>query len=118
MSDNKLTNSAAESKHEGFPIEPCLRLYTLVQEYLDSIKYTGPVGLSCNNTKLFPAFCPYWDATKGAYYVVGCTGPPLRIMDIEDFNSQLQQGLLEKATKASIPSNVKLLLVFHQLMFL
>jgi hypothetical protein len=87
----------------------------LVREYLDSIKYTGPVGLSCDDTKLFPAFRPYWDAVKEVYYVVGCTGSPLRIADIEDFNSQLRQGLLEKATKASVPSNVKSLLLFHQL---
>ena len=95
-------NSTAESKREKFPIEPCLQSYTLVREYLDSIKYTGPVGLSCDDMKLFPAFRPYWDATKGAYYVVGCTGSPLHIADIEDFDSQLRRGLLEKATKVNI----------------
>jgi len=97
--DGKLLNSVAESKCEKFPIEPCLCSYILVQEYLDSIKYTGPVGLSCDDTKLFPVFRPYWDAAKDAYFVVGCTGSPLRIADIEDFNSQLQRGLLEKVTK-------------------
>ena len=77
--------------------------------------YTGPVGLSCDDTKLFPAFRPYWDAIEEAYYVVGCTGSPLRIADIEEFNSQLKQGLLEKATKVSTRSNVRPLPPFNQL---
>ena len=108
-----MSSSAAESKREKFPIEPCLCLYILVQEYLDSIKYTRPVGLSCDDTKLFPAFCPYWDATKEAYYVVGCTGSPFHIADIEDFNFQLQRGLLEKATKVSGPSTIRLPSLSH-----
>lgn len=109
MSDGKISTSAAESKREKFPLEPCLRSYTLIREYLDSIKHTGPVGLSCDDTKLFPAFRPYWDASEEAHYVVGCAGSPVRIVNIEDFTSQLQRGLLEKATKVSVPSNIKLL---------
>jgi hypothetical protein len=91
--------STAESKQEKFPIEPCLRSFVLVRNYLDSINYIGPVGLSCDDTKLFAAFRPYWDAKEETYYVVGCTGPPLRIANIEEFDRQLQRGCLEKATK-------------------
>ena len=71
----------------------------MVRNYLNSIDYDGPVGLSCDDTKLFAAFRPYFNAIEDAYYVVGCTGPPMRIIDIDDFNKQLHQGHLEKATK-------------------
>jgi hypothetical protein len=95
-------NSTAESKRAKFPIEPCERSYRLVREYLESINYTGPVGLSCDDTKLFAAFRPYWDATEGTYYVVGCVGSPLRIANIEEFEYQLRQGHMEKATKVKL----------------
>lgn len=91
--------STAESKQEKFPIIPCHRSFVLVRNYLESINYTGPIGLSCDDTKLFAAFRPYWNAEEGSHYVVGCTGSPLRIADIEEFEYQLQRGCLEKATK-------------------
>lgn len=90
---------ATESKQEKFPIQPCLRSFILVRKYLDSINYSGPVGLSCDDSKLFPAFCPYFNLKEQVYYVVGSTGAPLRIADLEDFDAQLKQGLLAKATK-------------------
>lgn len=98
--DNRV-HRAIESKQEKFPIAPCHRSFILVRNYLDSINYSGPVGLSCDDSKLFPAFRPYFDAKEGAYYVVGCTGTPLRIVDIEEFNVQLKRGLLVKATKVN-----------------
>jgi hypothetical protein len=99
--------SAIHSKEEKFPIEPCPRSFQLVRHYLNSINYDGPVGLSCDDSKLFAAFRPYFNTAEDAYYVVGCTGSPLRIADIDDFNDQLCQGNLEKATKVSesIPPN-------------
>ena len=98
MTDNWVC-SAMESKQEKFPIKPCLRSFILVRSYLDLINYSGPVGLSCDDSKLFPAFRPYFDSKEDTYYVVGCTGTPLQIADIEEFNTQLKQGLLTKATK-------------------
>lgn len=101
-SHNKPLDSATESKREKFPIEPCQRSYTMVRNYLDSINYAGPVGLSCDDTKLFAAFRPYWNAIEDTYYVVGCTGLPLRIANIEEFQHHLQRGQMEKATKVSL----------------
>ena len=94
---------AIESKQEKFPIKPCLHSFALVRGYLDSINYSGPVRLSCDNSKLFPAFRPYFDSKEDVYYVVGCTGTPLRIANIEESNTQLKWGLLEKATKVGSP---------------
>lgn len=102
MADDQVCR-ATESKQEKFPIVPCLRSFVLVRGYLNAINYDGPVGLSCDDSKLFPAFRPYFDSKEDAYYVVGCTGTPLRIADIEEFNVQLEQGLLVKAAKVSPP---------------
>lgn len=92
---------ATESKQEKFPIQPCERSFILVRQYLDSINYDGPVGLSCDDSKLFPAFRPYFNSTEQVYYVVGSTGAPLQIADIEDFDARLKEGSLVKATKVS-----------------
>jgi hypothetical protein len=77
----------------------------MVHNYLDSVNYSGPVGLSCDDTKLFATFRLYWDASEEMYYVVGCTSSPLQITNIEEFEHQLQQGRLEKATKVRFNSS-------------
>lgn len=83
----------------GFPIGLQDRCWDLVAERLDVYGYTGPVGLSCDDTKLFAAFRPYYDRSRNVYYLLGSTGEPLEIRDPEDLARTIKEGNLQKATK-------------------
>ena len=63
----------------SFPITICERNLDLASEYLSSLKYPGPVGLSCDNTKLHLSLRTYWDADKGCHFLVGTTGEPIAV---------------------------------------
>ncbi|KAJ7727802.1 hypothetical protein DFH07DRAFT_970018 [Mycena maculata] len=67
-----------EARESRFPMELGERNFTLVQDYLASIKYDGPTGLSCDDTKLFPALRLYHDKTEKADFLVGAFGGPIR----------------------------------------
>ena len=83
----------------GFPIGLQERCWALVADRLRAYEYVGPVGLSCDDTKLFAAFRPYHDRSQNMYYLLGSTGQPLEIRDPEDFARVVRQGDLQKATK-------------------
>jgi hypothetical protein len=65
----------------SFPITICERNLELASEYLSSLKYSGPVGLSCDDTKLHPSLRTYWDASKECHFLVGTTGAPIAVRD-------------------------------------
>lgn len=70
-----------------------------VQSYLGATKYTGPVSLCCDDTKLNPVLSPYWDKTRKKYFIVGVAGDPIEVADEKALTEVLQSGKLEKATK-------------------
>lgn len=58
--------------------------FELVSEHLNALDYNGPLGLSCDDTKLFATFCLYWDSKEGSYFLVGGVNGPLRVADAEN----------------------------------
>ena len=65
----------------SFPITICERNLKLALEYLSSLKYSGPVSLSCDNTKLHPSLHTYWYASKECHFLVGTTGELIAMGD-------------------------------------
>ena len=65
----------------SFPITICERNLDLASEYLTSLNYSGPVGLSCDDTKLHPSLRTYLDASSGCHFLVGTTGKPIAVRD-------------------------------------
>ena len=63
------------------------------------LSYAGPVGLSCDDTKLSPALQPYWDRDAGCYFILGGTGDPVRVPDVESFRELIEEAGVTKATK-------------------
>ncbi|RDB22734.1 hypothetical protein Hypma_009977 [Hypsizygus marmoreus] len=45
--------------------------FDMVRDNLEALKYNGPVGLSCDDTKLTAAFRPYFDKERGKHYIIG-----------------------------------------------
>ena len=55
--------------------------------------------MSCDDTKLLAAFCPYYDQEFDGFYVIGHVGESYQIADVEAFREVTKSGILEKATK-------------------
>jgi hypothetical protein len=73
--------------------------FQLVIDHLTALNYTGPVGLSCDDTKLFSSLHLYWDAEKDAYFLVGGVGGPYCVLDAESVKQVIVEGKIDKATK-------------------
>jgi hypothetical protein len=90
-----------ESRQPRFPMEICDRTFQLVVDHLTALNYTGPVGLSCDDTKLFSSLRLYWDAEKDSYFLVGGVGGAYRVADPESVKKVISVGEINKATKVS-----------------
>ena len=78
----------------------CNRTFQLVQEHLSALSYSdGPLGLSCDDTKLFPSFQMYWDSEQKGHFVVGGVDGPMRVSDPDKLREILHDLGTAKATK-------------------
>ena len=75
--------------------------FRLVEEVLAALGYDGLVSLSCDDSKLFPAFRLYWDAKENSHFLVGGTGPPLRVTNPDRLKKLIKDQSLEKAKKVN-----------------
>lgn len=90
-----------EHRIPRFPVVACPRSFTLVHEHLKKLSYSGPVGLSCDDTKLSTALQPYWDREAESYFILGGTGDPIQVPDVESFRRLIEEAGVSKATKVS-----------------
>ncbi|PSR70772.1 hypothetical protein PHLCEN_2v13350, partial [Hermanssonia centrifuga] len=88
-----------EARQPRFPLGITQRTFDLVQIHINKLEYHGPLGLSCDDTKLHPAFRPYYTNGDDGCYILGGTGEPLQIANPDEFNDTVTSGQLEKATK-------------------
>ncbi|KAF8797488.1 hypothetical protein BYT27DRAFT_7237241 [Phlegmacium glaucopus] len=84
----------------SFPI--CDQTFELVAEHLKTIGYNGPLGLSCDDTKLFSTFRLYWDSNEQSYFLVGGVDGPLRVADADNVKEAISQAKAQKATKVRV----------------
>ncbi|KAF7978464.1 hypothetical protein HWV62_672 [Athelia sp. TMB] len=80
-------------------MEICDRSFELVDAHLDALGYSGPVGLSCDDTKLFPDWRLYWDGKEKSHFLVGGTEKPMHVADPDSLRKMIEDMDLEKATK-------------------
>jgi len=90
------------SQVPSFPIMICERNLELASEYVGSLKYYGPVGLSCDDTKLHPSLRTYWDASKECHFLVGTTGKPIAVKDEGLLGDLVAESKKNTATKVTI----------------
>jgi hypothetical protein len=86
-------------------MEICEQTFNDVVNHLAALNYTGPVGLSCDDTKLFSTMRLFWDSEQRAYFLVGCANGPRRVVNPEEVSAALKDPKLQKATKvwADVP---------------
>ena len=60
-------------------------------KYLEDYNYPGEalLALSIDDTKLLPAFQPYFDHRAGKWFLVGNAGKPLEVQDIDKHADQI-----------------------------
>jgi hypothetical protein len=75
------------------------RMFTLVQEQLAALKYDGPLGLSCDDTKVLAGLRLYHDKVKNADFLVGGVEGPIRVADPEAMKRILADPAVERGTK-------------------
>ncbi|KAF4618011.1 hypothetical protein D9613_012841 [Agrocybe pediades] len=86
------------SKQPRFPMEICDRSFKLVVKHLESLRYTGPVGLSCDDSKLFATFRLYWDPEQRSYFLLGGDSGPLRVADPDAEAEVIKESNANKAS--------------------
>jgi hypothetical protein len=89
------------ARQPRFPIGIQDKSFELVINHLKMLKYDGPLGLACDDTKLLAAFRPYYDKETDKHYVLGSTEEPMVLANPDELNSIIKKGELEKATKVS-----------------
>jgi hypothetical protein len=94
--------SKKEARQPHFPMEISDRTFELVYEHLNTLDFDGPVGLSCDDTKLFATYRLYWDAKESSYFLVGGTDCPLCVADPDDVKRVIEEAKGEKATKVNL----------------
>jgi hypothetical protein len=90
---------AKEARKPRIPMTICDDTFRLVDEHLSALGYDGPVGLSCDDTKLFSAWRLYWDAKQKAHFLVGGLEQPMRVADPDRLKEMINDAKLAKATK-------------------
>ncbi|GLB37775.1 hypothetical protein LshimejAT787_0408260 [Lyophyllum shimeji] len=91
-----------EARQPRFPMEICARSFELVVDHLKALDYSGPVGLSCDDTKLFSVMRLYWDSDQDSYFLVGGVGGPLRVADPESVKRVIADAKVQNAPKVRL----------------
>ncbi|KAJ7143457.1 hypothetical protein C8R46DRAFT_1316074, partial [Mycena filopes] len=78
------------------------RTFKLIQDQLAALKYDGPLGLSCDDTKLFPGLRLYNDKIKNADFLVGGVDGPIRVADPEAMKRILADPTIVRGTKVRL----------------
>ena len=81
------------------PLDICPETFTRVKKRLNAVEYPGPVGLSCDDTKLLSGLRLYWDGSKKKHVLVGGTDGPIEIANPDDIEAIMNDPDIAKGTK-------------------
>ncbi|KAG8705173.1 hypothetical protein FRC09_003116 [Ceratobasidium sp. 395] len=82
-----------------FPLTICAEVFQQAKTYIDGTGYSGPVCLSCDDSKLFPALQTYYTAATQKWHLVGGVNGPVAIADNEALKKVLSDRSVDKASK-------------------
>ena len=92
--------SASTGFHQGISLQAleCAKKYISDYQY----PHNAPLALSVDDTKLLPAFRPYYDGSTKKWYLLGSTGEPLEISDISALETQINNARESLASKVRL----------------
>lgn len=73
--------------------------FAYAAERLSSLQFSGPVGLSADDTAAFPSLRPYWAKDSEHCVVIGSVGEPIIIKDLEELKGMIEENKIAKASK-------------------
>lgn len=68
-------------------------------DYIHKLQYTGPLALSCDDTKLHAALRTCWDSDAQVHILLGGVGEPRRVASPEELEEALIELGSGKASK-------------------
>ena len=77
-------------------------VFERLKQYIDNLSYAGPVGMSCDDTQLHPAFRTFWDASTQTHVLVGGTSGPITVADPKQLEQVINDSAHLKAVKVSL----------------
>lgn len=99
-----------QAKEEKFPIGITPATFARAKAYTTRLQYSGPLALSCDDTKLLEGFRLYQsdDGTgQQKWFITGSTDDsPREVANIEELEEVLATGELQKASKVRRQSEV------------
>ena len=88
------------SREPSFPVFISEKCFINAQSYVTSLRYTGPVVLACDDTKLHPSLQVYWDSSISSHILVGTTvHEPIIVPDPKALEELLEKYKSSVATK-------------------
>ncbi|KZS86590.1 hypothetical protein SISNIDRAFT_420725 [Sistotremastrum niveocremeum HHB9708] len=90
------------TKSPRFPVGILEQCFLLALAYLEKIGYKGPLALGCDDTKLQAALTPYHDSETNTWKILGSTGEPIVVENLDQLAQVVASGELVKAEKVSI----------------
>ncbi|KAF9526713.1 hypothetical protein CPB83DRAFT_769816, partial [Crepidotus variabilis] len=90
-----------EARQPPFPMTICSCSFYLAEKHLKALDYTGPVGLSTDDTKLFAMFQLYYNLEKKAHYLIGATDGPILVANPENVREAIEEAQHRKAEKVN-----------------
>ncbi|KAJ8700697.1 hypothetical protein PTI98_003700 [Pleurotus ostreatus] len=91
-----------EARLPRFPMKICNESFQRLKNQLTALGYVGPVGLSCDDTKLLPSLRLYWDKDENSYFLVGGVDGPIRVVNADEIKQALRDASVVKAEKLRI----------------
>ncbi|KAJ7903985.1 hypothetical protein B0H13DRAFT_1620960, partial [Mycena leptocephala] len=77
----------------------CELFFENVYGFADSCQWSGPVSMSCDDTKLSASLRLYWDAEQKKHIIVGSTSGPCEVEDPDMVRKVIQDASPGKAGK-------------------
>lgn len=74
-------------------------MYKRAVRYVESANFTGLCALACDNTKLLPALCPYYDKERDLWMIIGGSGDEIVVSNKKVLQQILDSGQIIKAEK-------------------
>lgn len=95
---NVANGRVLRSQSHKFPRTICSECFVRAQDYVETVKYTGPIALACDDTKLHPSLQVYWDTVLEMHVLVGTTSMDTIVVANPE---ELEQLLLEYKDKVA-----------------
>ena len=114
---SEIVSRRNRAKAPRFPTDICAETFERARRYINDLGYgSGPVALSCDDTKLHAAWRTYYDKEKDTHFLVGGTNGPMAVANVEEMNEILRNSSDgDKATKVRLPCLVCHLSLAHHM---